>query len=740
MERAVLQTPLDRYIILEYLAEGGMGAIYLGKKLGMGGFEKEVVLKQLLPEFTEQPEFIDLFLREARLSASLDHANIVHTIDLVAAGSDFFIVMEYVRGGDLRTLVKRARRRSCPWRPEAALFIGREVLGALAYAHAKTGPDGKPLNLIHRDVSPSNILLSSSGEVKLTDFGIAKANTHRSVFYRVKGKVGYMSPEQARGETLDHRSDLYSCAVCLYEMLSGERLFIGDLSMSAEQIYSQPVPPLSARRREVPGDIDQVMAKALSVDPDQRYQTAVEFSDALLRVAHRNQLMFSSPELAAHLREICGDEVTTWMRVDTVEPEATRGTELYDAEAEGDEEEDDEVGPVRASRRPPSGEFAGRELTSVIDSHTFVPRGASLSGLFTSVSGSGPGTLPPALAVAPELSPSLGDPTLEDDPHVVTTKLDESTRHYSPPPSRRPGVELQPGVPQPVRSMAASASRPAATAPASHRHTTTAPPRLAGVPAVPAPVPAGVSRGTRRRERRRATAGLLLIAAIGAGVAAAVGLTRPDLTLVAEEALRPRLATREPAAAASAPMGAPPPAQPAPSLAPAAPSGPPTAEPVAPAMHEARGRAPAGRGVTLEVASLPPAGSVLLDGKQVCMTPCRVRDLLREPLYQLKVQRSGYVSWSSLVDLRGRSGDRLTALLRPEPDAAEVGWLAVRSSKPAEIYLNGKEIGGVANDGKIPVKPGRYDLQLVNPRSTAKPSTEITVARGATVNVSLPVK
>src|SRR5262245_28048695 len=190
--------PIDRYVVLEYLSEGGMGAIYLGKKLGAGGFEKEVVLKQLLPEFTQQPEFIDLFLREARLSANLDHANIIHTIDLVTAGQEYFIVMEYLAGADLRTLIKRTKRMRTRLSPAAGIYITREVLSALAYAHNKNGPDRRPLRLIHRDVSPSNILVSHAGEVKLTDFGIAKAATHNSVFYRVKGKVGYMSPEQAK--------------------------------------------------------------------------------------------------------------------------------------------------------------------------------------------------------------------------------------------------------------------------------------------------------------------------------------------------------------------------------------------------------------------------------------------------------------------------------------------------------------------------------------------------------------
>jgi serine/threonine protein kinase len=326
--------PIDRYVVLKYLAEGGMGAIYLGKKLGAGGFEKEVVLKQLLPEFTSQPEFIDLFLREARLSATLDHANIIHTIDLVTAGDDYFIVMEYCEGGDLRTLLKKAKRAKNRLSAAAGLYITREVLSALAYAHNKVDQHGNELNLIHRDISPSNILVSRNGEVKLTDFGIAKASTHNSVFYRVKGKVGYMSPEQASNAELDHRSDLYSLAVCLYEIISGERLFVhAGLTTAAEDIYNQPIEPLSVKIPGLPPQLDEVMAAALALDPDDRYQTAGEFQEALLRCAHRCGLMMSTPELATHLRQVCG-RADNWREVEGSATEATgaigAGTEIYD--------------------------------------------------------------------------------------------------------------------------------------------------------------------------------------------------------------------------------------------------------------------------------------------------------------------------------------------------------------------------------------------------------------------------
>ena len=348
--------PIDRYVVLEHLSEGGMGAIYVGKKMGAGGFEMEVVLKQLLPEFTQQEEFIDLFLREAKLSATLDHANIVHTIDLVTAGGEYFIVMEYLPGGDLRTLLKKAKRRGKRFSPAAAIYISREVLSALAYAHSKRDFDGNPLKLIHRDVSPSNILLSYSGEVKLTDFGIAKAATHTSLFYKVKGKIGYMSPEQAKSESIDHRSDLYSIAVCMYEILTGERLFVhAGLTTSADEIYSQPVPTVS---KKVPGltpDLDAIMLKALSIDPAKRYQTAGEFQEALMRCAHRNGLLMGAPELAEELSAACGPG-ESWRGADDEEDpnEAPRaGTEVYDALDDGDEDEDADNDDSRAASPVP---------------------------------------------------------------------------------------------------------------------------------------------------------------------------------------------------------------------------------------------------------------------------------------------------------------------------------------------------------------------------------------------------
>ncbi|HLU67118.1 MAG TPA: serine/threonine-protein kinase [Kofleriaceae bacterium] len=536
------EAPIDRYVVLEYLAEGGMGAIYLGKKMGAGGFEKQVVLKQLLPEFTRQPEFIDLFLREARLSATLDHANIIHTIDLVTAGQDYFIVMEYLDGADLRTLLRRAKKRRKQFSAAAGIYVARELLSALAYAHNKVGPDGTPLRLIHRDISPSNILISGSGEVKLTDFGIAKASTHNSVFYRVKGKVGYMSPEQAQSEHLDARSDLYSLAVCLYEMITGERLFVNvGLTTSAEEMYSQPVPLLSHKVRGLPPELDKVMLKALSRDPDHRYQTAGEFQEALLRCAHRHGLMMSAPELAEHLRAVCGDP-DSW-RDDGAEAAAAGGTELYDIDEGTEQIEADELlgdndsdlsvvidgveqlvreGPRRQKRARTSltklTELKGIELTSMINMTGVDDAGARPLIDFDDLAQQPHlSSAPPGPAPQRALGPTVPLGAILEPPSGVG-----APEGFPLPPRTRP-------PPDPIDETGIVVE-PAARA----RGRAFAPPTETGVLETPTGVPTEPRPGPARPPAALAPARhplllLVLILLVGIGTAALIGLSGPTV-------------------------------------------------------------------------------------------------------------------------------------------------------------------------------------------------------------------
>jgi len=360
-----------RYRIDRYLTEGGMGAIYVGRRVGAGGFEREVVLKQLLPEFVDRPEFRDLFFREAKISAGLDHVNIVRTFDLVRAEDALFIVMEYVVGTDLRTLTWKAKAQRKAVSVAAVLHIGMEVLAGLAYAHARCAPGGSKLGIVHRDISPSNILCSGQGDVKVSDFGIAKASPFASVFYRVRGKVGYMSPEQARTQPLDGRSDLYSLAVCLFETLTGRRLFVGDLNTPPDEIYAQPLPSLRALRPDAPAALDAVMAKALAHSPQQRFASAEAFSQALRDVARDHHLLYSASELSAELAQMLGPDPSRWSQDDGA---ALAVGETQKLAVARNQLQQAHGGPL------PAGDAGNSEITEPLDELTQEPVYAPLPG------------------------------------------------------------------------------------------------------------------------------------------------------------------------------------------------------------------------------------------------------------------------------------------------------------------------------------------------------------------------
>ncbi|NRD56791.1 serine/threonine-protein kinase [Corallococcus exiguus] len=272
--------PFGRYTLLSHLATGGMGEIYLARLEGAQGFEKLCVIKKILPQFAEDQDFVDRFVGEARTLVRLGHGSIAQVLDMGVHEGEAYMALEYVDGKDLRKVAARVRDRQTPLPLTFVLYVMGRVLDALAYAHRKRDEEEKELKLVHRDISPQNILISYEGEVKVIDFGLAKsrlsaAKTNPSI---ILGKFLYMSPEQARHQPVDRRSDLYAAGLCLYELISGKNPFDalppGEL-MSA--VANPKVAPLSDVEPLTPPAVSQLVAKALAVEPGQRFQTAEDF-------------------------------------------------------------------------------------------------------------------------------------------------------------------------------------------------------------------------------------------------------------------------------------------------------------------------------------------------------------------------------------------------------------------------------------------------------------------------------
>jgi serine/threonine protein kinase len=283
--------PFGKYVLLKKLAVGGMAEVYLAKMTDSPGFERAVVIKTLLATYSEDDEFIKMFIDEARIAAALHHKNIVQVMDFDSVEGQFYIAMEYVDGKDLRRTLDRLKALDKHMPVVMVANIAEQIASALHYAHTRSDDNGKPWNIVHRDVSPQNILLSYDSGVKLTDFGIAKAAARltKTEVGTVKGKCAYMSPEQAQGKEVDARSDIFALCSVTWEMLTRRRLFDGNTEYEIlKNVIDQAVPPPSLFRAGCPRELDAIILKGLRKDRNERYRNASELEHDLLNFVFKH--------------------------------------------------------------------------------------------------------------------------------------------------------------------------------------------------------------------------------------------------------------------------------------------------------------------------------------------------------------------------------------------------------------------------------------------------------------------
>ena len=290
-----------------------MAEVFLAVMPGVEGFEKTVALKRIRSHLSAEPSFVNMFLFEAKLAAQLHHPNIVQIFDLGKISDSYYIAMEYMSGRDMSRVIPRAKQHGIAYPLEYAMLVSSSVLQGLAYAHEKTDAFGAPLNLVHRDVTPENIMVGWNGHVRILDFGIAKANSQDDPTKggEIKGKLSYMSPEQAMGKTLDHRSDLFTLGVVLYEWITGYKLFTGENEMAVlKSIIDGRIYPPTYFRDDVPAGVEDIVMKALTKDREARYGSA---KDMLFDVQNwlqtRADFTPTSEHLANFMRQIFSEEI-----------------------------------------------------------------------------------------------------------------------------------------------------------------------------------------------------------------------------------------------------------------------------------------------------------------------------------------------------------------------------------------------------------------------------------------------
>lgn len=289
-----------------------MAEVFLAVRPGLEGFEKTLAIKRIRPHLSVEESFIKMFLNEAKLAAQLQHPNVVQIFDLGKIGESYFIAMEYISGRDMSRVVPKAEKKGIQFPVEYALAIAASVLDGLYYAHTKTDDFGAPLHIVHRDITPENIMVGWNGNVKILDFGIAKATiqTDQTRAGEIKGKLSYMSPEQGMGKVLDERSDIFALGVVLYEWITGYKMFTGENEMAIlKSIIDGRIYPPSYFREDLPEGIEEILMRALAKDREERYQTAREMQFDILGWLSQAEFSPSNAHTANFMVQIFADEI-----------------------------------------------------------------------------------------------------------------------------------------------------------------------------------------------------------------------------------------------------------------------------------------------------------------------------------------------------------------------------------------------------------------------------------------------
>jgi serine/threonine-protein kinase len=432
--------PDSRYRITERVAAGGMAEVFRGVAESLQGFKKNIAIKRILPALTKNKKFVAMFLDEARLSLVLQHANIVQVFDIAHTDDTYFIVMEYVDGVDLKAIMEWRRKINRRIPIAHSLYMIMEICKGLSYAHELLNPEtGKPLGIVHRDISPPNVLISKQGEVKVVDFGLAKATSQIETTDPgvVKGKMSYLSPEAARGEEVDASADIFAVGILLYEMLTGKRLFYGETDyQTVELVRNAKIPPIKPQNPQVEPELEDIVRKALAKRKEDRFQTPTDLQDALAQYSYSRGLKVISRDIAELVRQ-CLDERAA-------QSSDGKKTSIIDHMLQEEivkitsvDFEDPGARPLSAADLSPGG-AAADERPSVVDEGDFIDPRAWSEERFTPALGVKVvdeierRTVKDVVASEPEPAPAPAKPALPAPGRTMTAQAAEARKTARP--------------------------------------------------------------------------------------------------------------------------------------------------------------------------------------------------------------------------------------------------------------------------------------------------------------------